>query len=66
MGVNNARKYQSLSALARATGLPSKWLALEADAGRLPCLRVGRRRLFDIELVQEMLRQRQEREVDGD
>lgn len=36
-------------------GLPVKWLRREADGGRLPCLRVGRRRLFDIEVVRRAL-----------
>lgn len=56
-------KLLSLNELAERTGLPAAWLRREADEGRLPCLRVGRRRMFDPDLVQQALAERQVREV---
>lgn len=44
--------------LARIFVLPREWFKAEADAGRIPCLKIGRRRLFDIDAVRESLRQR--------
>lgn len=48
-------KLVSLPELSDLTGLPMAWLRREADAGRLPCLRVGRRRMFDPEAVRKVL-----------
>jgi hypothetical protein len=45
--------------LSERTGLPLAWLRREADAGRLPCLRVGRRRMFDLAAVMNELAKRQ-------
>lgn len=43
--------------LANLLGLPVGWLKLEAKAGRLPCIRAGRRLMFDPALVRaELLR----------
>ena len=42
--------------LAGTLGLPLAWLKAEAAAGRIPSLRVGRRRLFDVEAVRDALR----------
>lgn len=39
-------KLLTLHQLAERTGLPVAWLKREADAGRLPCIRAGRRRMF--------------------
>lgn len=47
--------YIRLEALARATRLPAAWLKREADAGRLPCIRAGRRRMFELEAVLKAL-----------
>lgn len=47
--------YICLSELSHATGLPASWLKREADAGRLPSLRAGRRRMFDIVAVRAAL-----------
>ena len=41
--------------LARRLRLPRDWLKDEADAGRLPCLRVGKRRLFNLDAVKAVL-----------
>ncbi len=53
-------QYIRLEALAKATRLPAAWLRREADAGRLPCIRAGRRRMFDLIAVQKALAERQE------
>ncbi|MBE7465608.1 MAG: hypothetical protein HS116_19205 [Planctomycetes bacterium] len=45
----------NLAALAIRLNLSREWLAAEADAGRLPCLRVGRRRLFSLKAVRAEL-----------
>lgn len=42
-------------ALARRLRVPASWLRSEADAGRLPCLRAGRRYLFDAYTVERVL-----------
>ena len=47
-----------LPALARELKLPRDWLRTEADAGRIPCLRVGRKLLFQIEAVKRALAER--------
>jgi hypothetical protein len=48
----------SLNNLAAQTRLPREWLRHEALAGRLPCLRVGRRLLFNLAAVQAALCER--------
>lgn len=47
-----------LPALARRLGVPASWLRREADTGRLPCVRAGSQRLFDVELVEALLLER--------
>jgi hypothetical protein len=44
-------KFLLLNAIAHRTGIPAAWLKREADAGRIPCVRAGRRRFFDIAAV---------------
>ena len=39
-------------------GVPIAWLRREAEAERVPCLRAGRRRLYDVQAVHEVLRDR--------
>lgn len=48
-------KYLSLIQTAHRLGVPTAWLKREADAGRVPCLRVGRRRMFDLDAVRAEL-----------
>jgi hypothetical protein len=55
-------KLLTLHNLAERTGLPAAWLKREADAGRLPCIRAGRRRMFDLDAVLKTLAARTERE----
>ncbi len=52
-------KYLRVDELARATRLPAAWLRREADAGRLPCIRAGRLRMFDLAAVLKALAERQ-------
>lgn len=42
----------------RRFGLSIAWLKAEADAGRIPCMRAGRRVLFDAEAVEQSLLRR--------
>lgn len=49
-----------MNKLAERTGLPAAWLKREADAGRLPCIRAGRQRMFDLAAVLKALAERQE------
>lgn len=53
-------KLLTLHKLAERTGLPAAWLKREADAGRLPCIRAGRLRMFDLAAVLKALAERQE------
>ena len=50
--------FVSLDVLAAALELPRTWLAAEAESGRIPHLRIGRRRVFDIDSVREVLKAR--------
>lgn len=48
-----------LEPLATSLGLPRAWVKREADAGRIPFLRVGpTRRLFDVAAVRDALAKR--------
>jgi hypothetical protein len=55
----------SLPALADTLKLPKKWLKVQADAGRLPHLKIKSRYRFDRDAVEAALRKmaRQGREV---
>jgi hypothetical protein len=44
-----------IHALARRLGLPAGWLKAEANAGRIPCLRVGRQLRFNPVAVEAVL-----------
>jgi excisionase family DNA binding protein len=52
-------KLLTLNQLSERTGLPAAWVRREADAGRLPCIRAGRLRLFDLAAVLNALAKRQ-------
>ena len=51
------QKLLPLNRLADRLRLPAKWLKAEAEVGRIPCLRVGRRMLFSLEAVEQALLQ---------
>lgn len=42
----------------RKFGITQAWLKDEAEAGRLPCMRVGRRLLFSVRAVEDALLRR--------
>lgn len=56
-----SEKHISLLELSERTGLPAAWLKREADARRIPCLRVGRRWMFCMAAVLKALEARQKR-----
>ena len=45
----------SLVRMARRLGVTQDWLREQADAGKVPCLRAGKRYLFNAVAVQEAL-----------
>ncbi len=45
----------SLARLARRLGVTQDWLRDQADAGNVPCLKAGKRYLFNVVAVQEAL-----------
>ena len=45
----------TLSRMARRLGVPQDWMREQADSGHVPCLRAGRRYLFNAAVVQEAL-----------
>jgi excisionase family DNA binding protein len=55
-----AKTYVSVVELASQLGLPKAWLRHEAQAGRIPALRIGRRQMFNPESVQHALVARME------
>ncbi len=54
----NASELTNIHGLAGKLRLPRSWLITEADAGRIPCLRIGRRRLFNVDAVRTVLAKR--------
>ncbi len=48
----------TLNRLAAHMRLPREWLRNEALAGHLPCLRVGRKMLFNLAAVEQTLAER--------
>ena len=44
--------FMSASSVAARLGLPKSWIKSEAVAGRLPCLRIGRRMLFNPDAIE--------------
>jgi hypothetical protein len=47
-----------LHSTARQARVPVEWLRKEAEAGRVPCLRVGRRLMFNVAAVTRALTER--------
>ena len=45
----------ALRGLARALALPASWLKTEAEEGRIPSLKAGRLRLFNVDAVRQVL-----------
>jgi hypothetical protein len=55
----------SLPRMARRLGVTAKWLRAEADAGRVPCLRAGKRYLFAPPAVERSLAKRAAQNQEG-
>ena len=55
---NGNTQLLSLPALALALNLPETWIKAEADAGRIPHLRIGKRYRFNSEAVVRTLAER--------
>lgn len=53
-----SRSLTNMHGLARRFGLPASWFREEAEAGRLPCLKVGRRLFFNLVAVEQALAER--------
>ena len=51
---------ETLNQLARRLKLPAAWIKQEVQAGRLPCLRIGKRFLFSPDAVNRTLLKRAE------
>jgi len=60
------KKLVNLVGLARDLRLPVSWLKAEALAGRIPCLKVGRRLRFNKKAVENTLAKRAETGENGD
>jgi hypothetical protein len=54
----NATKFISLPELAERLGLSENWLKQSADAGDIPMLKAGARRMFNLEAVERVLAER--------
>lgn len=63
--MDDAKSFVGPLELASKLGLPPSWVKTEAKAGRIPSLRVGRRRLFDLAAVRAALAERMTGGVEG-
>ena len=54
-----AHTFVSLAQLAARLDLPATWLRTEADAGRIPSIRAGRRVVFHVDSVVRALTSKQ-------
>ena len=52
------QSFVPLQVVALRLGVPFSWLRSEVEAGRIPCIRAGGRRLFDVAAVRNELLQR--------
>lgn len=62
----DAKTFIPLHALSRRLGLPAAWIKTEAEAGRIPSLRAGRRLMFNPDVVERILIDRAKANADGD
>jgi excisionase family DNA binding protein len=62
---NDTSPLLSLPALAEALNLPEEWIKDEADAGRIPHLRIGKRYRFNREAVIRNLAERAAKAGEG-
>lgn len=56
--LHSAPTYVPIKNAAASLGLPAAWLKAEAEAGRVPSIVAGRRRLFDLDQVRRALNER--------
>jgi len=56
--MNSTTKLIPLSVTASRLHVPATWLRAEAEAGRIPHLRAGKRLLFDLVVVERILLER--------
>jgi len=54
----NPETFVAVQHAAIRLGVPAAWLKAEAEAGRVPSLRAGRRILVNLEIVKDALLQR--------
>jgi hypothetical protein len=57
--MDTPKPFVTLEQLAWNLKLPAAWLRREADSGRIPVIRAGRRRMFDETAVRTALLERQ-------
>ena len=53
--MSNEDKLYNLAGVSELLRLPPSWIKKQVSAGKIPCLRVGRRMLFNIDAVREAL-----------
>ena len=53
--VTSQETFRSLKSTATQLGVPATWLKREAENSRVPCIRVNRRLLFNVGLVEAAL-----------
>ena len=58
IGMATPPQFISITEASRRFGVPLAWLKAEAQAGRIPSLRAGRRLLFNLEAVEQVLLER--------
>ena len=58
MSANRLHTLRMLAQHFKRYGISAGWLKAEAEAGRIPCFKAGRRLLFDAEAVEQALLQR--------
>lgn len=67
---NKLATLRDLASRFKRFGITVNWLKAEAEAGRIPCFRAGRKLLFDGEAVEQSLllraRDQSDREVPSD
>lgn len=56
--MHDADHIVALDVLAKRLGISQRWLRKETDAGRIPFLKAGARRLYNIEAVAQSLAER--------
>jgi hypothetical protein len=57
--------FMSVRRAAARLGVPAAWLRAEAQAGRVPCLRAGRRLLVNPQAVERVLMERARQAGEG-